>query len=124
MDKFISLNLLSKVAVLVLVFSSLVALIICLFIIRPELKHKEEKTEFYYMDVIYRFSKEKYIQRLYQLLREDKGVIKLIVDEFYELGEKVLLPNFKKIKLATEILIVGIIISATLFILSIIFQFI
>jgi len=93
----------------------------CLFIVRPELKHEKGETEFYYMDVFYKFNKEQYKKRLYQILSEDKKVIDLFIDEFYELGEKVLLPNFRKIKRVTEILITGIILSVVFFVLSFIF---
>jgi len=119
--KFISLQILSEIAVSTLILSALISMVLCLFIIRPELKHKEGETEFYFLDVFHKFNKKQYEQRLYQILSRDKSIIKLFVDEFYELGEKVLLPNFKKIRLATEILITGAILSVILFILSFIF---
>lgn len=120
-DKFLTLTILMKIGVIILIFSSLSSLIICLLILRPELKHRAAETEFYYMDIFSKYNKEQYKKRMYQILKSDKTTIKFITEELYALGNVVLAPNFKKIKLATEILITGVILSTLFFILSFIF---
>ena len=121
LNKFVALTILMKMGVVILILSSLSTLVLCLLISRPELKHKKAETEFYYMDVFSRYNKKQYEKRMYQILKGDETTLKFFTDEFYTLGSKVLLPNFKKIKLATEVLITGVILSVILFALSFIF---
>jgi len=120
LDKFSVLTTLMKAATMVLITSSALTLIICLFILRPQLKYKKGGTEFYYMDIFSRFTKKEYCEELYSILKSDEKTIKFFVDELYEIGQKVLYPSYEKIKMATEVLIGGIIISAALFLLSVI----
>lgn len=122
LTKFITLAILMKIGVIVLIISCLISLITCLLILRPELKHREAETEFYYMDIFSKYNKEQYKKRMHQILKSDETTINFFIDEFYALGNKVLSPNFKKIKFVTEILIIGVILSIILFILSFIFS--
>lgn len=119
LKEFSSLELFVKLAGGVLVLSSLSALLLCLVIIRPAFRHKMGNTNFYYMDVLNRFKNEQeYISKLKEISGNENERIKFFIDEYYQLAEHVLMPKFKLIKLATEILIYGLISSVVLFVIS------
>ena len=118
---FNSFGILIKIAGFVLIISLLVTLILSLLSILPKLKHKTPGTEYYFMDVFRKFrTKQDYLKRLEKIEKSDEKTIKFFIDEYYELGEKVLLPGFKKIRLAIQVLIFGLAVSTALVILSLI----
>lgn len=117
---FDTLSLFVKLSGGVLALSSLLSLLFCLFILRPVLDLKKKgKTDFYYMDVLNRFrNEEDYINHLKIIANDEDKRIKFYIDEYYSLGQQVLLPKFKLVKISTEILISGLILSAVFFIIS------
>ncbi len=121
LKEFKSLDLFVQFAGGVLVLTSLSSLLLCLFILRPALKHKLGRSNFYYMDVLGRFKNEhEYIDKLREISSNEDEKIKFFIDEYYQLAEHVLVPKFKLIKLATEILISGLVLSVILFIISLV----
>ena len=121
-NQFTSLVLLIKIAGAVLITSSIITIILCLSAITPKLRHRKPETEFYFMDVLGLFgNKEKYLKRMKKLISDDEETIKFFIDEYWELGEKVLLPDFKKINFAISILVIGLLLFVLLFALSFIF---
>jgi len=116
---FDSLSLFVKLSGGMLALSSLLSLLFCLLILRPVLDSKNGKTDFYYMDVLNRFrNEEDYINHLKIIANDEDKRIKFYIDEYYSLGQQVLLPKFRLIKYSTEILISGLILSAIFFIIS------
>lgn len=120
---FDSLGLFVKLSGSILALSSLVSLLFCLFILRPVLDHKSKgSTYFYYMDVLNRFkNKEDYVAKLKEIANDEDKRIRFYIDEYYQLGEKVLLPKFRLVKYASEILTFGLILSVVFFIISLFF---
>jgi len=117
---FDSLGIFVKLSGGILALSSLVSLLFCLFILRPVLNLKAKgKTNFYYMDVLNRFKNEEdYIYKLKEIANDEDKLIRFYIDEYYQLGEKVLLPKFRLVKYSSEILICGLVLSAVFFIIS------
>ena len=99
--------------------ASLLAISIAFFTIKPRVFFKTKDINFfYYGDFIRKISEKDYSSELTKKLGNKKEVVNLFTRDLYNLAKNVFIPDFRKIRLAYNIFIIGIILGFLILIMA------
>lgn len=97
---------------IIISLSSLLTIFISIFGIKPKLLVKDKNINlFYYGDFIQKLSKSEYSAELAKQLADKETVIESFTEELYTLAKNVLIPGFRKIRLAYDVFLIGLILG-------------
>jgi len=97
---------------IIISLSSLLTMFISIFGIKPKLLVKDKNINlFYYGDFIQKLSKSEYSAELAKRLADKETVIESFTEELYTLAKNVLIPGFRKIRLAYDVFLIGLILG-------------
>lgn len=97
------------------------SLIVSLSSLRPKIFQKKPLNLFFYGHFLNRLSEEEYAKRLNEMIGDKEKILKEFAKEIYSLSYNVLVPGFDRIRIASDIFVMGLIISGILVILFLMF---
>jgi len=114
-DKSFHAYTLQEYGWIIISLSSLLAISLSVSGIKPKLFVKGAKSKpvnlFYYGDFIQKLSQSEYSEELVKRLGDKQRVAESFTEELYSLANKVLIPGFRKIRLAYTIFLLGLILG-------------
>ncbi len=115
------LSFLLDTSLAVLSFVSFLSLILSIASIKPRMLQRHSPLNlFFYGHFLNKLSEDEYAKKLDEILRDRKNVLKEFTKKIYSLSNNVLVPGFRKIRIASDIFVAGLIISGLLIMLSLI----
>lgn len=104
---------------IIMCLAALISAIISVDVLKPKIgKNFKKLNLFYYANFLEKLSREEYVKQIRHLLNDKNMIEDQYASEIYDFAYYDLSSRFKKIKLATEVLLGGLVISVILIILS------
>ena len=121
-NSFLELNFYFQYAIFIMGAAPLISLFIIIFVMVPKVQKKQYKGTnlFYYAGFLQKYTREEYTKEIKKRLQNPKSIIDTYSEDIYELGRHVLLPAYKKIRLASQIFLSGLFVSFILIVLGLV----
>lgn len=108
------MNIIAKVGIAVIALASQISLIINMVVIDTKIGETERKNLFYFRSFLRHYSIESYSKEISKLLKNEDYIIDQYAREIYDLSDRIIEPKYRLLKLATSILIGGIVAGSAL----------
>lgn len=113
------MNIIAKAGIGIIALTSEISLLINILVVDPKIGETKRKNLFYFKSFLRHYSIDDYSKEISKLLKNEDYIIDQYAREIYDLSNRIIEPKFKLLKLATIILIGGVVVGSAMVFASI-----